>query len=146
MSAQTQEEMIADTYKARPDYKAKNGASIPTYLYSVVLNLRRKATRYQQKHARLYPVDSHPTGYDAVQDDFRFPTSQTPEEALGQVETMERLEQAIETLPANEQRIIRLALQGKTNGEIAQEVNLSRERVAQYKSRARKKLSKELQP
>ena len=136
------QEVFLRIYRAAPRYEPR--AKFFTYLYQVTLNLCRNAREKDQRR-RTLSLDSRPGDPDSSWD---IPDSEVGAEGqLQRQETAAQVQQAIQTLPAEQRELLILQrFQSLGYDELAQ---LTRQTVSAVKAklhRARQALRRKLEP
>lgn len=113
----------------------ENEAHIRSFLYSSVRNLTINYLRHNQ--ARLNHENYVKSHSSPINDD---------DEPFHKEEIYRQLYQYIDALPKSQRDVFVLAMQGKKNYEIAEQLNISVNTVKTLKARGKKKLRNEMSP
>ncbi len=120
------QEAFLRAWKALPGWEPR--AKFSTWIYRVTLNLCRDRLRKHHETAMAEPPDLEDWALK-------------PDEVLDQTQRLKRLQAALDGLPDRQRAVIHLcALEGRTNIEAAEIMDISIEAVESLLARARRKL------
>ncbi len=129
------QDVFLSVWQAEKDFPSI--AMLRSYLYHSVRN--QCLNRLKKRKLETVRLEDTQIGHTNISDELG-------EDELQMEEAIRQVFQAIDALPANQRRVLMLAMQGNSTSEIAESMNIAVGTVKKHKARAIQKLRDQLMP